>query len=339
MVFSFDRTAIAFSLLTACSLSFSSALYSDTPSAKPAPAPKQDTAPTPWLTGPLLTPSGHVIPKGHYNIEPYEFITTNYGLYDANWHTHDLLHNFYNLSTQIPVQIGLPASFDFTFVPAWSWNHTDGASHWDLNDMGVAFDYQILNDKKGTWWPAIKLNFGGNLPIGRYQKLDPKDKGTDVGGTGSWLPTVGIVMSHLYWWGGHFFFAPRFNVQYTVPTPVHVKNFNAYGGGHHTRGKVFPGQVLKVLFGFEIAVSQRWALAGDIQYQHINKTRFSGHKGATAGVPNVVGAPSSESLSLAPAIEYNWSANYGVIAGAWFTVAGRNTPEFASAVIAVNIYH
>ncbi|MES2122546.1 MAG: hypothetical protein V4492_07205, partial [Chlamydiota bacterium] len=80
------------------------------------------------------------------------------------------------------------------------------------------------------------------------------------------------------------------------------------------------------------------ALALDIQYQHNNKTRFSGHKGRTRGVRNVVGGPSSEQFSLAPAFEYNFTYNVGLIAGCWFTVAGRNALEFASGVVAINIY-
>lgn len=38
-------------------------------------------------------------------------------------------------------------------------------------------------------------------------------------------------------------------------------------------------------------------------------------------------------LSLAPAIEYNFSENIGIIGGCWFTVEGANTPYFFSSVI------
>lgn len=294
--------------------------------------------PSPWLTGPLLAPSGHVVPYGHYNIEPYEFVFVNYGLYSAHWKTHPT-PKFYNVNTQVPVQIGLPANFDLVFSPSWTWNHVDGASHWDFNDMSLGFDYQISSYKKGHWWPTLKLNVHGTLPFGRYQKLKPKSKGTDIGGFGTWAPSIGLVSSHLFWWGGHIFFSPRFNVQYTVPTPVHVKGLNAYGGGHGTRGKVYPGQSLLFLLSFELSLSQRWVFANDIQYVHINKTRFKGRKGSTHGTPNAIGAPSSEQLSFAPAIEYNWSNNYGIIAGAWFTAVGRNQVEFTTGVIALNIYH
>ncbi len=70
----------------------------------------------------------------------------------------------------------------------------------------------------------------------------------------------------------------------------------------------------------------------DFYYQHNNKNRFSGTPSATAI------RPSSESFSLAPALEYNWSANIGLIGGVWFTVGGRNTSRFVSGVLAFNVY-
>ena len=102
-------------------------------------------------------------------------------------------------------------------------------------------------------------------------------------------------------------------------------------------------QFILVLFfstdlAFEYTLTQNWALALDVLYVHNNHTRFSGHKGSTYGIPNSVGGPSSEQFSLAPALEYNWSSNCGVIAGVWFSVAGRNTADFINGVVAINIY-
>lgn len=298
-------------------------------------APAEPT--TPWLTGPLLTPSAHVIPNGHFNIEPYEYVTTNFKVYNPHWDSKSIT-NIYNVISQTFVQIGMPCNLDFTFTPQWAWNHRSGASHWVLNDMSFGFDYQLYAGTALTS-SALRLAIRGNFPIGKYQKLNPKYRGMDIGGTGSWYPGIGLAFSDLVWFGGHYFFAPRANVQYAFPTPVHVKNYNAYGGGHHTRGKVYPGQYLLVQFGFEVTLSQRWAFANDFQYVHTNRTRFKGHKGATNGVPNRIGLPSSEQFSVAPAIEYNWNAYIGIIAGAWFTFAGRNSLDFASGVVAVNIYH
>jgi hypothetical protein len=43
--------------------------------------------------------------------------------------------------------------------------------------------------------------------------------------------------------------------------------------------------------------------------------------------------------SLAPAIEYNWNIDLGVISGVWFTFAGKNAEAFASWVTALNYYY
>jgi hypothetical protein len=299
--------------------------------------PKPEPVPPPWFTGPIIAPSGHVIPLGHINIEPYFFANVNRGAYNSHWAPKSE-PNFYNLSTQVPIQVGIFNRWDFSFTPEFAWNHTEGASQWVLNDIPWQFDYQVVYDNDITWYPAIKLSFKANLPIGRYQKLDPNKKDTDDGGSGSWEPGLGLTLSRLFYLSGRHYLAARWAVAYTVPNSVHVKGFNAYGGGHHTYGTVYPGATLFADIGLEYSLTQNWALALDVLYIHSNHTRFSGRKGKTDGVTNSIGGPSSESFSLAPAFEYNWSSTCGLIAGIWFSVAGRNASEFVNGVVAINIY-
>lgn len=301
--------------------------------------PPQPAFELPWLTGPLLAPSGHVVPLGHINIEPYFFANVNRGKYNRHWASHKE-PNFYNMNTEVPLQFGIMPRWEYTITPAFSWNHTHGASDWVLNDIPFTFGFQALYDKpqEGMWFPGIKLVLKGNFPVGRYQKLDPDKKGTDAGGSGNWGPGAGLTFSRLFHYTGVHFLSTRLVLQYTVPNAVHVKGLNAYGGGHHTRGKVFPGPVFYADMGLEYTLTQKWALALDIVYLHQNHTRFTGRKGSTGGVPNSIGSPSSEQFSLAPAFEYNWNANCGLIAGIWFSVAGRNTAEYVNGVVAINIY-
>jgi len=299
----------------------------------------------PWLTGPLLTPNAHAIPFGHMNIEPYFYANTAYGKYDYHWRSHSVPHNFYNYNVAIPTQIGFAPRMDIQVVPQFSYNHTHGtspspssASDWVWNDMPIALDLQIVYDDQKNWYPAVKLSFLANIPFGKYRHLNPKKLGTDVGGSGSWLPGFSVNMSRLIHFKGTHFLATRWFGAYVIPNSVIVSDFNAYGGGFGTRGTVYPGATISAGFGLEYTLSQTWALAFDALYSHSNKTRFKGNAGTTDGVPNSIGGPSSEHFSIAPAIEYNWSENYGVIAGAWFSLAGRNASEFANGVIALNIY-
>jgi hypothetical protein len=181
--------------------------------------------------------------------------------------------------------------------------------------------------------PAVKLRLGVNVPLGKYQKLSPDKQGTDLGGSGNWLPSVGLVFGRLLHFTGIHFLSLRYLIAYGVPLPLGVKGINSYGGAVHTKGTVYPGNVFLNLVGMEFSLTQRWVLACDFQYQHNNKNRFSGHSGGKAPL-----APSSEQASIAPALEYNWSNNVGVIGGTWFTLAGRNATKFMQWVIAINIY-
>jgi hypothetical protein len=309
----------------ALALSLASLLWGVEP---PTPEP----FPLPWLTGPLLTPSGHVIPTGHINMEPYLYWTITRGQYGADWRANSV-PRFTSINGQYSFQLGVAPSTEFDWILQGFYNSTQGVSSWCLGDIPIALSFQLLDERPGDWYPAIKLRFGGNLPIGRYQRLSPHKKKTDAGGSGSFLPGAGLVFTRLYHLTRQYYLATRFFLNYTLPTPVHVHGASAYGGNRQTRGKVFPPQIFLSLLGLEATLSRNWALALDVQYDYTTKGRFSG-KAAGATMTS----PHSQQLALAPAIEYNWSENLGLIGGAWFSVAGQNSSQFVSWVVAINIY-
>ncbi len=328
--FAFASTLLAASLMT-------SPGYSDFLFFKTHPLPKD--IPSPWFTGPLLAPSGHVIPPDHANIEPYVYCTVNTGKYDTHWNSFST-PNFYSGLFQLPIQIGLCPRLDFQFTPQVFYNETQGEHTVGFGDIPVGFDIQLLSDTATGWWPAIRLSLKANIPLGSYQKLDPNKLGTDAIGAGSWIPAVALVFSRLFHIKDLHYINGRLAFNYSVPTPVHVRGFNTYGGGFGTAGTAYPGNNFSVDFGFEYSLTQRWVIASDFLYAHSNKDRFSGSPGTLSigGSPASVTNGSSEQFSLAPALEYNWNANVGIIGGVWFTVAGRNVAQFASGIIALNIY-
>ncbi len=288
---------------------------------------------SPWFTGPLLSPSGYVIPVGHVNIEPYFYYTVNTGSYSKKWKPVSS-SNFYTKSVQIPIQFGVAPALDFDITPQFLWNSYKGSHYFDIGDTMVMTDIQLLNDTPDRLWqPAIKLALSANLPLGKYRHLNPDKQGTDAIGQGSWLPEVLLVFSRIYQLGNsiHFIDA-RLSFSYTIGTVSYVKGLNTYGGDTHTKGKVYPGNTLVVDGAIEISLSQRWSYAMDIVYGHENKTRFSGR------TKSPVGNPSKEQFSLAPAFEYSWNSNVGILSGVWFTFMGRNSTKFTSGVVAINIY-
>lgn len=288
----------------------------------------------PWLTGPLLAPSGHTVPAGHVNYEPYIYWSQGIGRYNPQWNAHKNRHMFSSLLFQPTFQIGVVPAVEFDLAPQVYWNHTHHQTAWEFGDLPITLAFQLLKDKPGKWWPAIKLRFAANVPFGQYQRLDPHKQGTDVGGSGNWAPAAGFVFSHLYHFHGVHYLAVRYFISYTISTPVHVRGTNAYGGSSTTHGTVYPGNSFQTDLGLEFTLSQNWALAADVLYVHNNRRRFSGHSGGTS-----LKGPSTEQFSIAPAIEYNWNENIGFIIGPWFTVAGRNSSQFRQLVAALNIYH
>jgi hypothetical protein len=297
---------------------------------------KTSSIPTdfPWLTGPLLAPSGHVVPQNHVNYEPYLYWTDTCDKYDKHWYAHSLPHKNSNLLVQATFQIGILPGTEFDLAPQYNYNNTQGIHDWVVGDLPITLAFQILKDKKGSWMPAVKLRFAANLPIGNYQRLSPDKFGTDAGGSGNWNPGIGLVATRLFHIYNLHYLAWRFFLNYNISTPVHVHGLNTYGGTPTTNGTVYPGNTFLTFCSFEYTLSLNWALAVDFQYQHNNKTRFSGKSG---GAP--LTGPSAELFAVAPAIEYNWNANIGVIFGPYFPVAGRNIGEFMTWIFALNIYH
>jgi hypothetical protein len=77
----------------------------------------------------------------------------------------------------------------------------------------------------------------------------------------------------------------------------------------------------------------------EVLYAHSNSTNFKGNPGFTPGGSFAnVGGKGGDSVSLAPAVEYNFTSNLGVIAGVWFSVTGPHPAKFTTSTVAVNYF-
>ena len=118
--------------------------------------------------------------------------------------------------------------------------------------------------------------------------------------------------------------------------PLDVHNYNAYGGGVGTIGKVAPGNELTLDGSFEYSVVQNWVIACDFVYKSFDRTTFSGTPGVdTTGATAVIGGDDGYQFSVAPALEYNPSEGLQFIAGPWFTVTGKNAVAFVNILASV----
>ena len=119
---------------------------------------------------------------------------------------------------------------------------------------------------------------------------------------------------------------------YSSHVPVHGPSY--YGGGLGTDGTVSPGLSLSAFLSAELSLTRRWALALDLVYARYGRTTFRGEDGVDAnGAPASLETPTGSLFTVAPALEYSWSENEGLIAGMTFGVAGRNVPQAIGVVV------
>jgi hypothetical protein len=286
----------------------------------------------PWFTGPLLAPAGHTIPPGYINVEPYVFYTVRTGEYNADWNTINI-PNFTSVNFQMLLYMGITKRFDIQVVPQANWNQTENVSSLEFGDFAAEIDYQLIENESTPNIPAVKLYVRESFPTGRYQRLDPEQHLTDSGGSGSFETFLGFVTTATHEFPGCHFLNWRLNGYVTLPTSVDVKGINTYGGAPDTDGTIKPGIVYGGIFAVQYNLTDNWAIAVDLEGLYGEATTFKGFPGAEP-----LGNPTNASFSIAPAIEYNFNGNVGIIAGGWLTFAGRNTPQFYSGVLAINYY-
>lgn len=305
----------------------------------------------PWLTGPLLASSGNIVPVGHINFQPYIVATARTSFYNNDWQS-DAIDTLWNLQFRTPLWIGLTEWADFKISPVWNWNERNGIQQWTLGDFGLQLDIQLHKDTLPykNWLPSVKVSIRENFPTGKYQKLNPNKFGTDSNGRGCYTTFFSLNMSKLIYLYDTHFLNLFFDIGYGLPTKVHVKGFNAYGGGYGTDGVVTPERTFFAVFAAEYSLSRHWAVACDVLATVVSSTGFSGYVGMIPGTPTdediePMGIPAVNDnqagiqYTVSPAIEYNWSENLGLIVGAWLSFAGKNSSHFTSGVISLNYYH
>lgn len=282
----------------------------------------------PWYTGPLITGSANNVPPWKVNIQGYLYNTIQYAQF--NDHRKSInVPNIYTVNPLLLVQRGLSDWLDFTIIGQWfaRWRKDQYSRH--FGDTSINFGFQLVT--QSAYRPSVRFVVGEVFPTGKFRRLNPKKFGIDATGAGAYQTSVGLNLNKIFWKIKLHPISVRLASSYVIPdAKVKVQDLNAYGGTLGTRGRVSVGQSLNIDLGMEVSITQNWVFATDIAYTYAWKSTFSGFPGTP---PVVNGAPSSDQLSLAPAIEYNVSGNGGFIGGVWFTVTGRNSSNFVSIVL------
>ena len=292
----------------------------------------------PWYTGPVLAAAGHTIPKGHTNVEFYSFNTGIIGVYDDQGTVHPI-HKNRSYSTNAIISHGLTDKIDVQAVFAYNFNYNTGAHSQEPGDTTIGLGYQILEQKDKLWRPDIRFTVQEILPTGPYQHLNPNKLGTDSSGLGAYQTAFSINLQNVQQLTDTHYLRTRFTTSYLVAQDTHVQGLSAYGGTLQTQGTANPGDSRAVDLATELSLTQNWVAVMEVNASKRNASRFKGMTGIKDMDDfDTIGHEVGKQVSLAPALEFNFTPTVGLIGGVWFPVYGRSTPKFVSYDLALNAF-
>lgn len=295
-------------------------------------APQRQGLDEAWWTGPLLASGASTLPKGHILFEPYLYDAKPYGSFDANGKRHSA-PDADNIGSSAYMLYGVTDTLTAGFIPHLGYKRAGG--RWSqglgIGDLTVQAQYRLTQYKEGGRVPTISVMLQENLPIGRHDGLD--DRPNDGFGSGVYATTVGVNSQYYFWTPNGRILRTRLNFAYTRSDNAKVRGMSVYGTPTGFTGKAQPGDSFLVNLAFEYSITRNWVAAMDLAWQRDESTKVTGMLGGTSFERRY---PVSKALILAPAVEYNFNSQVGVIVGARIVPAGRNTTASVTPAIAVN---
>ncbi len=295
-----------------------------------------------WWTGPILAAGAGTLPQGHALVEPYLYDAIRYGRYDRNGDEQDAprVHSYGSLTYML---YGVTDRFTAGLIPTFGYNDvSDGrdSSSIQVGDISLQGQYRLTQFREGSAIPTTSLVVQHTLPTGKHDRLG--ENLNDGIGAGAHTTTLALYSQYYFWMPNGRILRSRLNVSYALSDDVDLANESVYGTGAGFRGTASPGDVFTITSAWEYSITRQWVFAIDLLYQHDASTRLSGVQpdAATGGQQRVEqDFGSAWRFGLAPAIEYNFSSRIGIIAGARWFAAGRNTSASITPVVAVNMVY
>jgi hypothetical protein len=133
------------------------------------------------------------------------------------------------------------------------------------------------------------------------------------------------------------------NISYSFSDAVSTCDVSVYGTGSGFLGKVKPGATSEFDWAAEYSVSQHWVAAIDVDYLRMSSSSIHGTysrkaRAAFTLTPVEDRIDAGRLLSVAPAVEYNFNADVGIIVGAIIPRSGRNASASITPTLAINMY-
>jgi hypothetical protein len=258
-------------------------------------------------------------------IEPYIYDVTTPGV-DA-------------FGSRAYVLYGLTDRLTVGAIPIIGYNRVSGApnsSGIGLGDQILQAQYRLRRFHEGSWLPTVSLMLQETVPTGRYDRLGQRPA-NGMGG-GAYATTLGVNMQSYFWMPNGRILRARLNATTTFAGRARVEGVSTYGTGGDFRGHARAGDNFYVGAALEYSLTTRWVLALDLTYSHNGNTWVRGYDVVPGLEPLRVSKRfgRSDAVGYAPAIEYNWSPNIGLLFGVRVIAGGNNVQRSVTPAIALN---
>ena len=257
-------------------------------------------------TGPMLASNAETLPRGHFYTEPYFFDVISEGKHYPGSTGYFQYGLFDNLTVGLQPNLAL---------------ETHGAKQGlKLRDFKLLSQLRLTHFTPEHRIPTVAVVLNEVLPTGKHDRLGELEQGH---GSGSFVTEIGVNVQHYFLLKNDRLLRARINVLKSLPHGGDVAGRSVYGTGPGFRGHSKPGSTLTLIGAVEYSLTKEWVLALDVIRTSTTKTTVEGRYGS--GPPVKQSFPSSWSVGLAPAVEYNWSDRSGVLVGVWISPKGRNS--------------
>jgi hypothetical protein len=258
--------------------------------------------------GPILTDTAVPVDKGALYLQPFwslGFVTSAFNTHGKRVSAGGDFHSF---GGALQITYGAWDNLEvFTVIPmVVNWANSveepgpggeRSASHAGFSDINLTLKYRLV--KEGPVAPTISAVFATDFPTGHYKNLNPGRLGTDVLGSGSYVPTTGVNLSK--WVKPFIFYA---NLYYSMPTSF-----------SNDEGQQYPRDFATVNLAAEYPVTEKWIAL-------LEFTSF--WDGGRLYGPGANVAP-AHLLSILPGIEFMATKKLCFYLGVNTNLIGRNT--------------
>lgn len=282
-----------------------------------------------WWTGPMLANSAETLPPGHMLFEPY--------LYDVSSRGVD------SFGSRTYINYGLANRFTVGVIPVFGYNRVSNgpnSSGVQLGDWQLQAQYRLTQFHEGSWLPTVAIQLQETLPTGKYDNLGSRP--ADGLGSGVYTTTIGINTQTYLWMPNGRILRLRLNVSAAFSNHADVEGVSVYGTDANFRGHARPGNNQFIDAAAEYSVTKRWVLALDLTYSHSSRTTVTGQEVAGSDpfpADTHLGSGPFSTFGIAPAVEYNWSPNIGLLLGVRVIPSTRRTPTSITPALALNVVH